>query len=253
MKKLIKFIIVVAIVVAAVYFPLKMIRDKNREAARIENIKNGMYIEVVYEDTSECTTKFKLSNQDKNYDEGCAKTELNVRKQPVADGKNDKGESFKAPSLGTAKKGEIYKVVEVDETDPKYIWFRIIYQKNWKDPYVEGYVAQPRTSEKWVEAHNITFDYSNPTINYDNDEYEVDSIEDITYDHLRVWDDQDGYTITHEVFIERQPTDRPGPQYWIKYTVTDKKGKTASKSQRIIFKNPPSDSKVKDFSLMRNA
>ena len=131
MKKLIKFIIVVAIVVAAVYFPLKMIRDKNREAARIENIKNGMYIEVVYEDTSECTTKFKLSNQEKNYDEGCAKTELKVRKAPT-----DASEI-----IGTATKGDIYKVLEVEETDEKFIWFRVVYQKNYKDPYVEAYIA----------------------------------------------------------------------------------------------------------------
>ena len=244
MKKMIKFLLVIVIVGAAVYFPLKMIRDKNREAARIENIKNGMYIEVVYEDTSECTTKFKLSNQDKNYDEGCAKTELKVRKAPT-----DASEI-----IGTATKGDIYKVLEVEETDEKFIWFRVVYQKNYKDPYVEAYIAQPRSTQvKYVDVYGITFDYSNPTLAFDIDEYEVDSIEDITYDHLRVWDDQDGYTITHEVFIERQPTDRPGPQYWIKYTVTDKKGKTASKSQRIIFKNPPSDSKVKDFSLMRNA
>ena len=43
----------------------------------------------------------------------------------------------------------------------------------------------------------------------------------------------------------------PGPQYWVKWTVTDKKGKTASKIQRIVFKYPPSDSKVKDFSTIR--
>ncbi len=242
MKKLFKFLVVIAIVVCAIYFPIKMIRDKNREASRIEKIKEGMYIQVIYEDTSECTTKFQLSNQDKNYDEGCAKTELKVREAPT-----DASEI-----IGTAVKGEIYKVTEVEETDEKFVWFRIVYQKNYKDPYKEAYIAQPRSTQvKYVEAYNITFDYSAPTLGFDVDEYEVDSIDDINYDHLRVWDDQPGYKITHEVYIEKQPTDRPGPQYWIKYTVTDKKGKTVSKSQRIIFKYPPSANQVKDFSTMR--
>ena len=252
MKKILKFLIVIAIVFCAVYFPIKMIRDKNKEISRIERIKEGMYVEIVYEDTSECTTKFQLSNQDKNYDEGCAKTELKVREAPVTDGKSADGRTVEVPILGTAKKGEVYKVVEVEETDPNFVWFRVVYQKNWKDKYQEGYIAQPRSTQvKYVEAHNITFDYSAPTLGFDVDEYEVDSIDDINYDHLRVWDDQPGYKITHEVYIERQPTDRPGPQYWIKYTVTDKKGKTVSKSQRIIFKYPPSANQVKDFSTMR--
>lgn len=243
MKKLLKFILVLAVVFCAVYFPIRFIRDKNRELSRLDSIKEGMYVEVVYEDISECTTKFQLSNQEKNYDEGCAKTELKVREAPT-----DASEI-----VGTANKGEIYAVTEVEETDEKFIWFRIIFQKNYKDPYKEAYIAQPRSTQvKYVDAHNITFDYSAPTLGFDGDEYEVDSIDDITYDHLRVWDDQPGYTITHEVYIERQPKDRLGPQYWIKYTVTDKKGKSVSKSQRIIFKYPPSDSKVKDFSTMRS-
>ena len=243
MKKLIKFLLVIAIVICAVYFPLKYVRDKNREIARINNIKDGMYLEVVYEDMSECKTRIKLSNQDSNVeDESCKKTELQVREAPTSNSK----------SLGTAAKGEIYKVLEVEETDNTFIWFRIVYQKNFKDKYQEGYIAQPRSTQvDYVNVYGIEFDYSAPTISYNEDEYHVDSIDDITYDHLNVWDDQPGYKVTHEVYIEREPTDMPGPQYWVKWTVTDKKGKTASKIQRIVFKYPPSDSKVKDFSTIR--
>ena len=241
MKRVIKFLIVIAVVGCAIYFPIKMIRDKNRELNRIDAIKEGMYVEIVYENLEGCTTKFQLSNQKKNYDEGCAKTELKVRKAPTA----------ASEIIGTVTKGEVYKIVEVEETDPMFIWFRIVYQKNWKDPYDEGYVSQPRSSDQYVKAYNISFDYSNPTINFDNDELNVDNIDAITYDDLRVWDDQPGYEITHQIYIEREPTDRPGPQYWIKYTVTDKKGKTASKIRRVIFVNPPSDSKVLDFSKIR--
>lgn len=244
MKKIIKFVIVLAIIGCGVYFPLNMIRDKNRETARINNIKDGMYLEVVYEDTTECKTRFQLSNQESNVEnEDCKKVELAVREAPTQASKE----------IGTAKKGELYKIVEVEETDPKYVWFRVVYQKNWKDKYQEGYIAQPRSSQiKYVEPYGVEFDYSAPTLSYNEEEYKVDSIDDIKYDQLVVWDDQPGYKITHEVYIERTPVDRPGPQYWVKWIVTDKKGKSTSKIQRIIFKYPPSDSKVKDFSTIRN-
>ena len=242
MRKLIRFLIVVAIIGGGLFFGLKYLRDKNREAERLEKIKEDMYIEIVYEDLSGCTTKFKLSNQEKNYDDGCAQTELKVRLAPRAD----------SDILGTAIKGEIYKVVEIDETDPMFVWFRIVYQKNYKDKYQEGYIAQPRSSTiKYVEANGITFDYSSPTLGFDQDTVNFDSIDDINYNDLRVWDDQPGYVITHEVYIEREPVDMPPPQYWIKYTVTDKKGKTISKVRRVIFKYPPSDSRVKDFKDIR--
>jgi hypothetical protein len=223
-----------------------MIRDKNREISRIEKIKDGMYVEIIYENLEGCTTKFKLSNDKPNYDEGCAKTELKVRQAPRSD----------SEILGTAVKGDIFTVVEVEETDPMYIWFRIIYQKNWKDKYQEGYIAQPRSSKtKYVEPYGIEFDYSAPTIackDYDcTKDYEVESIDDINTDDVIAWDDQEGKKVTFEVFIEREPTDRPGPQYWVKWTVTDKKGKSASVKQRVIFKFPPSDSKVKDFSQIK--
>ena len=243
MKRMIKFLIVVAIVVCAVYFPIKMIIDKNREISRIEKIKDGMYVEIIYENLEGCTTKFKLSNDKPNYDEGCAKTELKVRQAPRSD----------SEILGTAVKGDIFTVVEVEETDPIYIWFRIIYQKNWKDKYQEGYIAQPRSTQvDYLKAYGIDFDYSAPSIACkDHDctlDYNVDSIDDIKYDHLIVWDDQPGYEITHKVYIEKNPTDRPGPQYWVKWTVTDKKGKSTSVKQRVVFVNPPSESRVIDFS-----
>jgi hypothetical protein len=247
MKKLIKFLLVIAIIGCAVYFPIKGIRDKNREQARLDKIKEGMYIKIVYEDTTECKTRFQLSNQDSNVqNEECKKIELAVREAPTQASKE----------LGKAKKDEIYKVVEVEETDENYVWFRIVYQKNWKDKYQEGYIAQPRSSKtKYVEPYGIEFDYSAPTIackDYDcTKDYEVESIDDINTDDVIAWDDQEGKKVTFEVFIEREPTDRPGPQYWVKWTVTDKKGKSASVKQRVIFKFPPSDSKVKDFSQIK--
>ena len=246
MKKVSKILLFVIIVVGVIggggYFGLKYLRDKNREAERIEHIKEDMYLEVVYEDLSECKTKFKLNKESEESTTSCAKTELKVREAPTA----------ASSIIGTAEKGEVYKVVEVEQTDAQFIWFRIVYQKNWKDEYKEGYISQPRSTQvTYVKAYNISFDYSDPVLSFTTDEYNVDSIDDIKYDHLNVWDDQSGYVITHEVYIEKEPTDRPGPQYWIKYKVTDKVGKQTSKIQRVIFKYPPADNKCKDFSKIR--
>lgn len=245
-KILLFLIIVVGVVGGGGYFGLKYLRDQNREAERIEHIKEDMYLEVVYEDISECKTKFKLNKEEEETTTQCAKTELKVREAPTA----------ASAIIGTAEKGEIYKIVEVEQTDAQFIWFRIVFQKNWKDEYKEGYISQPRSTQvTYVKAYNITFDYANPMLGFTSDEYNVESIDDIGkdgYKHLNVWDDQEGYTITHEVYIEREPTDRPGPQYWVKYTVTDKVGKTTSKIQRVIFKYPPADNKCKDFSKIRN-
>lgn len=238
MKKLLKFLVVIGIVVGGLYFGLGYIRNKNKQEAFQAEIKEGMYLEVVYE--GKCVTKYQLSNQDNN--KSCEEDSVPVRLSPTASSKQ----------IGVAKKGEIYKIEEVDETDQFYVWFRIVYQHNYSEPYKAGYIAQPRSAtSKNVEIYNATLDYSSPILQFNEDEYHVDSIEAITYDHLTVWDDQPGYKITHEVYIEKNPTDRPGPQYWIKYTVVDKVGKKVSKSQRIIFTNPPSESLVKDFSKMR--
>ena len=238
MKKLLKFLIVVGIIVGGVYFGINYIRNKNKQEAFYAEIKEGMYLEVIYE--GKCVTKYQLSNQDNN--QQCEEDSVPVRLSPTAASKQ----------IGVAKKGEIFKIEEVDETDANYVWFRIVFQHNYKEEYKAGYIAQPRrTSNKNVEIYNATLDYSRPTIAFDEDEYHVDSIDAITYDHLKVWDDQPGYKISHEVYIERKPIDRPGPQYWIKYTIIDKVGKKDSRIQRIIFTNPPSDSLVKDFSEMR--
>ncbi|MCR4581467.1 MAG: SH3 domain-containing protein [Bacilli bacterium] len=238
MKKLLKFLIVIAVVFGGLYYGIVYIRNKNKQEAFNAEIKEGMYLEVIYE--GKCVTKFQLSNQEDN--KQCEEDSVPVRLSPTANSKQ----------IGTAKKGEIFKIEEVDETDGYYVWFRIVFQHNYKEPYKAGYIAQPRRGEnKNVKIYNASLDYSSPTISFSEDEYHVDSIDAINYDHLKVWDDQPGYTITHEVYIERKPTDRPGPQYWIKYTVTDKVGKTDSRIQRIIFTNPPSDNLVKDFENMR--
>ena len=233
MKKILKFIIVIAVVGAGLFFLTKGWRQKVRKERNIEKIKEGWYLEVICEGPKSCDeVHIKNGKKIKTY-----KNSIKIRKAPGADPKIE--------VIGAAEKGDVYKVLGVDETDNTYLWYRIEYPDAENG---EGYIGEHRSLEiNSVKDHNGEIDISAPVVKFDEDEYHVSSIDDINYDHLTLWDDKPGYTVTHTVYIEEHPTDRPGPQYWIEYTITDKAGKSSSKLQRITFDYEPSKSQVKNF------
>ena len=232
--RLLVFILIILGIIG--YFGFKNVREELKEQRRIEKIKEGWYLEITCEGKNVCDDiKVKQENKKvKTYKNARA-----IRSFPGGYGDLIKG----------AQKGEVYKILEVDESDNNYLWYRVSIPEAEKG---EGYISEPRRLDgKVVKVYNNPegVDYAAPNLSFDNDEYYVDAIEDINYDHLTLWDDQDGYTVSHVVYKEEHPTDRPGPQYWIEYTITDKVGKMTSKLQRIVFKYPPTDDKAKDFDI----
>ncbi len=186
--------------VVGFFFGKKIIEDK-----KIAEIKKGWYIEVIYEDP------------------------INVRKEPNANSK----------SLGTVKKGEVYKVLDVNTESNIYFWYKIEYGDK------EGWVASGRKIH-WVNDVNNPNDIAEPVIKFYDDVYKVVSISDINYKHLEVIEDTDDYTITHVIYHEVKPSEFID-QYWILYTITDGAGKSSSKLQKIEFEEKPDESQVLDF------
>ena len=147
-----------------------------------------------------------------------------------------------AKILGEAKKGDIYAVSDVDVSGNSY-WYQINYN---------GTPAFIFSSNKYnyLKDVNNPNDIATPTIKFFEKIYYVDSIADINYDHLEVWDDRPGAEVTHKVYHETgvDINGRTIDQYWIQYTVTDKEGKSSSKVQKIEFNKRPSEDEVYDFS-----
>ena len=184
------------------YFYIKDAKEK----ARIAEIKEGWYVEVLEDD-------------------------VNIRAKGSANG----------TILGKTKKGDIYAVNDVDVAGNTY-WYEIDY---------DGTPAFIFSSTKYnyLKDVNNPNDIATPTIKFFDKIYYVDSIDDINYDHLEVWDDRPGAEVTHQVYHETG-VDINGniiDQYWIQYTVTDKEGKSSSKVQKIEFNKRPSEDRVLDF------
>ena len=189
--------------------------NKKAEESRIAKIKEGWYIEVVYD-------------------------YINVR---------DEATSL-SDRITKVKKGEVYKVLDlVDKKKEKECYWYHIELKNGKT----GYVCNPKGDNakyKYLEDHNDPNDLYTPKISYKESVYKVDSIDKITYDHLTLWDDHDDYEVTHQVYHEKEKCDSKSDgieKYWIKYTITDKSGKSASTTQKIEFNEKPEESKVLNF------
>ena len=143
--------------------------------------------------------------------------------------------------LGKTKKGDIYAVNDVDVAGNTY-WYEIDY---------DGTPAFIFSSTKYnyLKDVNNPNDIATPTIKFFDKIYYVDSIDDINYDHLYVWDDKPNYEVTHKVYHE-VGVDFNGKnidQYWIQYTITDGVGNTDSKLQKIVFTNKPSEDQVYNF------
>lgn len=157
--------------------------------------------------------------------------EVNIRAKGSADG----------TILGKAKKGDIYAVNDVDVAGNTF-WYEIDY---------DGTPAFIFSSTKYNYLNDVNNpnDIATPTIKFFDKIYYVDSIDDINYDHLEIWDDRPGAEVTHQVYHETG-VDINGniiDQYWIQYTVTDKEGKSSSKVQKIEFNKRPSEDRVLDF------
>lgn len=207
MKKLFKFILVIGIIVGII-FGIKKFTAYQAEKKRIEEIKKGWYVEVNIK-------------------------ELNVRKD------HDKYSA----SLGKVKKGNIFAVEDV-YTGGVMTWYKIEYHGEYAGEY--GWIADD-SKHTYLNDVNSPEDIYTPTLKFDDDVYYVESIDDITYDHLTVWDDKPDYKISHVVYHEVDKSEGID-QYWIRYTVKDASGKEISKTQKIIFQVKPSENKVTDFS-----
>lgn len=159
--------------------------------------------------------------------------ELNIR---------EKG-SKNSKILASALKGDIYKVLDVEVLGKNTFWYKIEYEEGKL-----GFVYNTK-SLNYLNDYNNPKDIASPTLKFNENIYYVNTIEDINYKHLEVWDDKPGYEITHKVFHE-VGVDINGKninQYWIQYTVTDKVGNSISKVQKIVFNTNPSEDLVYDF------
>lgn len=157
---------------------------------------------------------------------------IKVRKEP------DRNSS----ELGEVKKGGVYKVDDYENLSGNF-WYHVEYEKGkW------GWVANP-VGKDYLNDTNNDDDIKSPTIKFSEQVYYVDSIDDITYDHLEVTDDKPGVTVTHKVYHELDESQNKD-QYWILYIATDAVGKVTKRVQKIEFNKKPLESEVLDFSLL---
>jgi LAS superfamily LD-carboxypeptidase LdcB len=167
-----------------------------------ENIKKGWHVEII--------TNF-----------------INIREE--ADQKSEK--------IGKVRENNIYKVLDIYLENNEYYFYKI----EISDTKV-GWIANDKKTESYLKDINNPNDIATPTIRVSNKTYNVESIADIDYNHLDVWDDKEDYVINHEIYYEFLSTQK---KYWIIYTITDAAGKTNSTIQEITFLNEPDDGKTK--------
>lgn len=217
MKKFLIFLIVVGLGVGG-YFGYKYISNNMKYG----EIKKGWYIEI------------KLD-------------EIKIREDA----------STKSEVLGKAKKGELYKVLDVVTDQKIYYWYKVDYKG--KEAFIasEKNVAfndeneQDEKKRPWVKDVNNPNDIKSPEIFYNDKVYHVESIDKIDYKHLRIVDDNDKHKITHIIYHEVNPYSNVD-QYWILYNVEDDAGNKSSKLQNISFDINPDESQVIDFKEYNN-
>lgn len=202
MKKLLIIVLILAVIGGG--FGAYYIFSGKMEERNIEEIKKGWHIEV-----------------ENDY--------INIRKEASAT----------SDILGEVKKGEVYKVIEVETVGDTH-WYKIEYEK---DKY--GWIFNSNSSD-YLDDVNNPEDIAYPTLKFFDTVYYVNSIDEITYDHLEVEDDKPGVTVTHKVYHEVN-AETGKDQYWIQYTATDAVGKSVSKVQKIEFNERPSEEEVYDF------
>ena len=167
--------------------------------------------------------KDSLSFEDKWYIE-ITSDYINIRATP----------SQYALGRGQVLKGDKFLVQDIYTDDKKFVWYLID----------KGWVADLRYNKYLIDYNNPN-DIAPPILKYNKEIYYANSFSEITMDHLDIWDDQPGYEKFFIVYHEKNDSI---DQYWIKYTVVDISGKAVSKTQKIIFNEPPSSKDVLDFS-----
>ncbi|MDD2470201.1 MAG: SH3 domain-containing protein [Bacilli bacterium] len=171
----------------------------------------------------------KMANIEKGWHVEISNSYINIRKEPSA----------YSVLLGKVEKDEKYEVLDINLENGRYIWYQIKIDKD-----NSGWVASGR-SDPYLIDHNNPNDIATPVLKFSEEVCYANSIDDINYEHLEVWDDRDEFEITHKVYKEIK--NEGGHQYWIVYKVEDGVGKTTSKTQKIVFVNEPKDSEVLDF------
>ena len=207
--KLFGFLVIIVAGVFVYFFVKDYMNDK-KEKERIAEIKKGWHVEIIYDEP------------------------VNVRKE---------ADSY-AAVLGQVEKGEVFKALEVvQRSDSAFNWYKIEYKSG-----MTAFIANPKSikADKFLKDVNNEEDLFVPVISYDKSVYVVDSIDKINYNHLTLWDDKEGFSVTHKVCHEVKESSGIN-QYWILYTITDKVGKSSSKLQKIEFRIKPEESKVVDF------
>lgn len=169
-----------------------------------ENIKKGWHVEII--------TDF-----------------INIRE--AADQKSEK--------IGKVIENNVYKVLDIYLENNEYYFYKI----EISDTKV-GWIANDKKTRSYLKDINNPNDIATPTIRVPSKTYNVESIEDIDYNHLNVWDDKENYVVNHEIYYEFLSTQK---KYWIIYTITDGVGKTNSAIQEIVFSIEPDDDKTKNF------
>ena len=188
---------------------------------------------------------FFISN--KNEEEKLEKIKEGWYVEVITDEVNirEKG-SRESDSLRMAKKGEVFEVLDIDILGNNNFWYKIKF-----DDDKVGFIYNS-SKYNYLEDHNNPKDVASPTLKFFDSIYYVDSIDDINYDDLEIWDDKPDYEVTHKVYHE-VGVDINGKnidQYWIQYTVTDGVGNSVSKVQKIEFNQRPSEEEVYDFSQL---
>lgn len=149
-----------------------------------------------------------------------------------------------AKKIGRVNKGKRYRVKSVYTENSIYYWYEIYYDKEEL-----GWIASD-IKNPYLEDHNNPHDIYSPTIKIKYMPYKAKDIKSIGFENLEVWDDKDNPKITYVVYHEVDATKKID-QYWIKYTVTDSVGNTASKIGSITFETKPSKNEVEDFKNMK--
>ena len=208
-----KFLIIILIILflaggtVGFFFVKKIVHDK-----KVAKIKEGWYIEVTAD-------------------------EVKIRKEP----------SIEKAILEYAHKGDVYEVIDYENVSGNR-WYKIKYEKGKYGWIANPQAKNPKNQSKYetlIDGNNPN-DISSPTLKFFDSVYYVNSIEEITYDHLEVSDDKEGVVVTHKVYHEVKPEENKD-QYWIQYVATDAVGKTTKKLQKIVFNDRPDESKVEDF------
>jgi carboxylesterase type B len=130
--------------------------------------------------------------------------------------------------IGQVKKGETYNVLKMTKDD-NYYWYYIEI-----DNFKKGWVASNKTYSYLIDINNPN-DLKNPIVKYYEEVYHANDINSITYEHLTIEDDSD-VTITSKIVYEEENN-----QYWITYIVTDSYNNKTEKTQKIEFKEKPTN------------